>query len=227
MKNAPSTYSTVGLVTLSLTSLWLTLLLLSLAQSDILHYHTKPIVDVGRFTLELSDDVVPKLPLASNGHVHLRVEETVHYDQTHADGDLDWMASYPKGDGSVRTGPNHRAGYISMYHQLHCVQSLSKDVIVAKRSRWGHIQHCLNYLRQMALCRPDLTLEPGDFSMRNFTKDRTGALHVCKDWNLVHDALTRNWEEWDEWYHIGKKNGIPSYLHDGVYEPSSSAIVEA
>jgi len=30
------------------------------------------------------------------------------------------------------------------------------------RPRYAHLQHCLNYLRQQALCHPDLTLEPGD-----------------------------------------------------------------
>ncbi|KAJ6466554.1 hypothetical protein C8R47DRAFT_1153654 [Mycena vitilis] len=33
-----------------------------------------------------------------------------------------------------------------------------------KASDWSRLQHCLNYLREAALCQADMTLETGDFT---------------------------------------------------------------
>ena len=51
-------------------------------------------------------------------------------------------------------------------------------------------QHCLNYLRQQALCHLDLTLEPGDFATRDFDVDRVWETHVCYDFEAVWDYNT-------------------------------------
>lgn len=57
-------------------------------------------------------------------------------------------------------------------------------------------QYCLNYLRQMILCSPDLTLEPADALWRSHDVERSGGTHTCLDWRLVYEAMAQNWEEW-------------------------------
>lgn len=81
--------------------------------------------------------------------------------------------------------------------QLHCLQQF-RDTLVEPNPRvpWGHLHHCLNYLRERALCQADLTLEPGDFATRNFAQDRIGATHICRDWNAVISKVEDNWSDW-------------------------------
>jgi hypothetical protein len=63
-------------------------------------------------------------------------------------------------------------------------------------NRVPHHQHCLNYLREQALCRPDLTLEPGDFASRNFEVDSVRHTHTCRDFETAWDYNTRSWQDW-------------------------------
>lgn len=59
-----------------------------------------------------------------------------------------------------------------------------------------HLEHCLNYLREVALCAADITLEPGDFTERNFDLHRTGATHMCRDPKRLYELVENNWAEW-------------------------------
>lgn len=38
----------------------------------------------------------------------------------------------------------------------------------------------------------DMTLESGDFLHRDFTEDRQGATHICRDWEGVYDVVSSN-----------------------------------
>ncbi|KAK0224464.1 hypothetical protein EDD85DRAFT_959612 [Armillaria nabsnona] len=131
--------------------------------------------------------------------VRMVVEDTVHFRHSNPTAQMEWKYSYPRGLGSFRAGPDHLAYFITTFHELHCVESLGKMLVTASNRDWGHTQHCLNMLRQLALCHPDLTLEPGDFMERNFTEERIGEEHICNDWEGVSDAGTHNWVEWYEW----------------------------
>jgi hypothetical protein len=53
-----------------------------------------------------------------------------------------------------------------------------------------HVQHCLGYLRALALCASDITLEPGDFTRRDFAAEGSGQTHECTDWSYVYDSIT-------------------------------------
>ncbi|KAH8993695.1 hypothetical protein EDB92DRAFT_1759978, partial [Lactarius akahatsu] len=88
--------------------------------------------------------------------------------------------------GAGRIGADNRTIAVShFYYQEH---SLHKQLTnrTSKR-RLPHHRHCLNYLRQQALCHPDLTLEPGDFARRNCEVDRIGQTHTCRDLDTVWD----------------------------------------
>ncbi|PPQ79169.1 hypothetical protein CVT26_000514 [Gymnopilus dilepis] len=132
--------------------------------------------------------------------VRLEVEETVHYDVHSSTSSYEWSGSYPTDMGSVRFLPGFAAGQISMPHQLHCIESLQEQLRGSgpdfEKIDWAHTDHCLNYLRQWALCRADLTLEPGDFTHRDFDMDRQGISYECLDWHAVYDGLASDWDTW-------------------------------
>ncbi|KAK0499159.1 hypothetical protein EDD18DRAFT_1155664 [Armillaria luteobubalina] len=145
--------------------------------------------------------------------VRMVVEDTVHFRHSDPTAQMEWKYSYPRGLGSFRAGPDHLAYFMTTFHELHCVESLGKMLVSARSQDWGHTQYCLNMLRQLALCHPDMTLERGDFMERNFTEERIGEEHICNDWEKVSDAGTRNWIQWYEWKkHAGsvdsKRNGL-------------------
>ncbi|KAJ6561242.1 hypothetical protein DFH09DRAFT_1160866 [Mycena vulgaris] len=145
----------------------------------------------------IGDDFPLLLPGAPLGEtVKMVVEESVHYSLS-PDSKAVWYAAFPDGDGSVALGPHHRTFFVSMYHEIHCLQQF-RDVLVEPTPKvpWAHLHHCLNYLRERALCQGDLTLEPGDFAARDFAQDRVGATHVCRDWSAVIEKVDDNWREW-------------------------------
>ncbi|KAJ7678484.1 hypothetical protein B0H17DRAFT_1015454 [Mycena rosella] len=148
-------------------------------------------------TAYIGDDFPPVLPgVPLDETVELVVEESVHYSLS-PDAKAAWYAAFPDGVGSVQLGLHHRTFFVSMYHEIHCLQQFRDTLVEPNPSvPWGHLHHCLNYLRERALCQADLTLEPGDFATRNFTKDRVGATHVCRDWNALISKVDENWNDW-------------------------------
>jgi len=125
------------------------------------------------------------------------VEESVRFSLLDAEAPMEWSSTSPPGEGSVRLGPDGRLFYLSMFHELHCLrrfQQLLRYPLSAVDV--AHTQHCFNYLRQCSLCQADRTLEVGNFITRNFTSDRVGATHTCKDWSVVYDKVTYNWSKW-------------------------------
>src|ERR1700753_2613050 len=79
------------------------------------------------------------------------------------DGGL-WDSTNSQSGGFVRLGQDRRVFSIAMFHQLHCVARLHGGLNDNTGDEWQihHIQHCMNYLRQLFLCAADATLEPGD-----------------------------------------------------------------
>jgi len=153
----------------------------------------------------LGDDWPPFFPLTLERKVEMVVEESVHYDPGTTGGKDEWQ--YQRGfgfDGAGRLGADNRTFAVSLYHQEHCLLYFHTELADRRRSdatqrqdKRAHHQHCLNYLRQQALCHPDLTLEPGDFTTRDFDVERVGQTHMCRDFETAWD---RNTESWVEWY---------------------------
>lgn len=127
----------------------------------------------------------------------MTVEETVRFSMWDAEAQAEWWSTSPPGDGGEQLGPNGRIFILSMFHELHCWRQFERTFrdprLAAHPYFAGHIHHCLNYLRQCSLCQVDRTLEPGDFMTRNFTSDRVGATHTCKDWKAVYNRVTYDW----------------------------------
>lgn len=131
----------------------------------------------------------------------MQVEESVHYSLTDQEAYAEWLYTAPLGDNHIRLGPDMRAFAVAMFHELHCLRGIREALEGGLASlpvvQQEHIHHCFNYLRQWILCAADVTLEPGDFMTRNFTTERFGAKHICRDWEPVYDIVNVKWDEWD------------------------------
>ncbi|EJD41391.1 hypothetical protein AURDEDRAFT_115486 [Auricularia subglabra TFB-10046 SS5] len=126
----------------------------------------------------IAPDDMPKVALA--------IEESVHWEL--GDAGLEQWELYVKEHSWYKLGPNYHGFVVTMYHDIHCLRVLHRalfPVIAPQHAAGGHAQHCLNYLRQMALCRPDLTLEPPDVLARQWDVDRSRSTHLCHDWSLA------------------------------------------
>ncbi|KAL0573266.1 hypothetical protein V5O48_008693 [Marasmius crinis-equi] len=144
-------------------------------------------------------DFPKTLPLSEGlGTLELTVSESSAYSLQGWASDREWSALAGSFWGYVRLGSESRLFVVTMFHELHCLRILNLAFDPSNIVGDGHISHCLNYLRQMALCQPDLTLESADWEKKDFDTDITGATHVCRDWEGVSAILEKNFEIWKE-----------------------------
>lgn len=131
--------------------------------------------------------------------VHMSYETSRHYSIDSHVGEAEWNATLPTGGAIVYLGPHREPFTISMFHQLRCLNIVRTAILDTRSERprhrtrhvQGHVNHCMNYLRQMVLCRMDTTLESVRATLgRGITVwDMT---HTCKDWTAVYEAAERN-----------------------------------
>lgn len=107
----------------------------------------------------------------------------------------------PRGGAVLHLGPDLRPFTLSMFHQLRCLD-IVREVIVdffadnrtdAAYTRPALAAHCMDYLRQTAMCRADLTLE----SLWSNTSSKVTVseiTHTCKDWTAAYEAAEQNYE---------------------------------
>lgn len=149
----------------------------------------------------IDDDFPENWLIPELGQVAMTVEESVHYSIWGPDAQEEWATSSPKGAGYLRLGAEHRTFALAMTHEQHCLRVI-RAALAAKPSfrttiRPAVVHFCLNYVRQMTLCSPNLTLEPVHSDDTNKCKvGRSGATHVCRDWRGVHKELANNWDGW-------------------------------
>ncbi|KAI0316435.1 hypothetical protein OF83DRAFT_246913 [Amylostereum chailletii] len=123
-------------------------------------------------------------------------EESVHFSIDDPNAPQEWLQMSPLGSGGVVLGPNSRVFVVTAFHEAHCVR-IFYDAYVKPNPNWAHLQHCVNYLRQLSLCRADQTVERGDFTRRNFTEERRAMeTRVCRDWDAIYDNAEHNWVRW-------------------------------
>lgn len=170
------------------------------------------------WTAFIGDDFPATLPKIELKNIAMVVEESVRYSLAKPESQDEWYSAFPWGMGSVRLGPDYRAFFVGLYHENHCLQQYRNALVQAPADiDWDHIHHCLNTLRLWSLCHADLTLEPGDFTKRNFTEDRLGVTHTCRDWSTVIDRVVTDWDDWiPVWknlHHVSvKSNRMSAYL---------------
>ncbi|KAJ7114041.1 hypothetical protein C8R44DRAFT_881591 [Mycena epipterygia] len=87
---------------------------------------------------------------------------------------------------------------VTLFHQLKCLDIIRTQYKLPPStpisSRTGH---CMNYLRQTALCRPNLRLESVDDEFGH--SDRNFYDTVCHDWTALYREAERNQAAYEGW----------------------------
>lgn len=127
----------------------------------------------------------------------------------------DWDSILPHGDGFFYHPDDGQHYLLAHYHNLHCLRSLRHYLDIAMVSNpdykfntmdKGHVDHCLIYLRQIALCNADVTLEPANH--KQVTPDGkvaetvtgVGVMHRCTDWSQIWEYMEDNFEKYKDTY---------------------------
>ncbi|TFK55501.1 hypothetical protein OE88DRAFT_627480 [Heliocybe sulcata] len=155
----------------------------------------------GSFEYELANTWV----IAPLDPVFMAHEDSVHYDVDTPAGIAEWNATLPSGGAVVHLGQSFRPFTLSLFHQLRCL-NIVRDWLTSGRPG-GALEeerpkadlplarHCMNYLRQMVLCRADLTLEPVR-SPTGAARTVSEVLHKCHDWAPIYEEAERNYAEY-------------------------------
>ncbi|KAF8487758.1 hypothetical protein JB92DRAFT_3090881 [Gautieria morchelliformis] len=217
----PSRARTTFLVALLIaSSIYSNVALIKVAQSVRMAWKShnpirSPLKPLGSYSF-IGSDHPEHLPIPRRA-VRMTVEESVHYDISQPEAEMEWLYTAPLGDNDVRLGPERRLFAVAMFHELHCLRGIREALDGGLASLpallQGHVNHCFNYLRQWTLCGADVTLEPGDFAQRNFTTQRTGATHTCPDWEPVYEMVGANWFEWER---FREANGLLPFVDNGL-----------
>ena len=89
---------------------------------------------------------------------------------------------------------------LSMFHQLHCLNSLRHQYLLPREERNVRaIHHCMNYIRQMILCRGDMHSEPFMADGTDRPSVETHGTYRCRDFRAVYAAVEENHEQFRLW----------------------------
>ena len=135
--------------------------------------------------------------------VRMNIEPTKHYQLSGPTADAEWAALAPN-NGIFRLGLGpERLGQpysVSLFHQLRCLDIIRRDIVgslLPPEDDGKLSRHCLNYMRQMVLCRADLAVDP---VLGRGQEARVRAdTNQCVDWRRVYDELEKNQREYARW----------------------------
>nr|GAT49350.1 predicted protein [Mycena chlorophos] len=128
--------------------------------------------------------------------VLMDVHNTDNYDLNGTLADAQWAALMPPNGGIVELGPHGEKFMLSMAHQLQCLDVIRQDYVAGWEGRRttpngevsARAHHCLNYIRQMVLCRGDRRLEQVVDPFGAHAVQVRGT-QTCKDWTRVLDSM--------------------------------------
>ena len=129
--------------------------------------------------------------------IRMNIEPTKHYQLSGQSADAEWAALAPN-NGILHLGPRRQPYSVSLFHQLRCLDIIRRDIVESLPPEGSKLsRHCLNYMRQMVLCRTDLALDPvlgrgADARVRPDTNQ-------CVDWRRVYEELEKNQREYARW----------------------------
>ncbi|KAF8466075.1 hypothetical protein DFH94DRAFT_348028 [Russula ochroleuca] len=129
--------------------------------------------------------------------VRMNIEPTKHYQLSGQNADAEWAALAPN-DGILHLGLERQPYSVSLFHQLRCLDIIRRDIVGSLPSEDSKLsRHCLNYMRQMVLCRADLAVDP---VLGRAHEARVRAdTNQCVDWRRVYDELEKNQREYARW----------------------------
>ncbi|KAF7347012.1 hypothetical protein MVEN_01454300 [Mycena venus] len=142
---------------------------------------------------ERTDGLSPTWDIGKLEDVFIDIHNTgINYQLNGSRADEQWSALIPAGGGLVQLG--QETFTISMYHQLKCLDIIRREYVagsMGKPETSAAARHCLNYIRQMILCRGDRHLE------RVVDPEGAHAVQVrgrktCKNWMRVYEKAHEN-----------------------------------
>lgn len=143
-------------------------------------------------------------------NVQITIENSVHFALDSPLGSLEWNSTLPSGGGFLYLGENLEQFSISTFHQLRCLDIVRQGLVKfrnegRRRTPDDLVHHCMNYLRQMILCRSDMRLEHGRHLSRGIAvSDVTHS--TCKDWGPVFKAAEDNYRNYVQ--KLSRKNHV-------------------
>jgi len=146
----------------------------------------------------LGDDYPRVWPIKwPENKVLMPIHDTVRYQLDTEDGAAEWAASMA-GNGMIYLGEQCRPFSTSMFHQIRCLDNLRKTFVSVQPHNtssarqgidWDLARHCMNYLRQMVVCRAHPYLDPVlGYPIPNAHPDTD----QCLDWRAVYQEVRRN-----------------------------------
>ena len=130
--------------------------------------------------------------------------DSVHYGVFSDTAAQEWRSLLPSGGAVVRLGPDMQPYTVSMFHQLRCLDVIREGIVAYHTGDTNGpsailTKHCMNYMRQMILCRSSTRLENiRDISTRRHRVTNSGITYTCRDWNAVLEAAEENWSRFAE-----------------------------
>ncbi|KAJ7589606.1 hypothetical protein C8J56DRAFT_784923 [Mycena floridula] len=125
----------------------------------------------------------------------MSIEDTIRYPLNSSDADSQWESMIPTNGGIIYIGPDKKPYMLSIFHQLKCLDIVRHFYVDIVDDRDGGLdalaRHCLNYLRQMVLCRSDLRLESVQDPDGPHAVDMHGDL-TCSDWRELYARVEEN-----------------------------------
>jgi Mycotoxin biosynthesis protein UstYa len=125
----------------------------------------------------------------------MEMQNTVNYQLNGSDADAQWKRLVPSGGGIVRLGSDAAPFMVSTFHQLRCLDIIRKayvrDAQAGRPNPTPLTSHCLNYIRQMILCRGNSRLE------RIVQPDTAHTVQLrdpqtCQDWRSLYAQAEAN-----------------------------------
>ena len=99
----------------------------------------------------------------------------------------------PAGDGFIHLGPHDRRFGVTMFHQLQCLDVIRQALTDTQGGDANElIHHCMNYLRQMALCHSHTALESVRADKPPKIVDLTRSMYECRDWTALYKGAEAN-----------------------------------
>ncbi|KAJ7713243.1 hypothetical protein B0H16DRAFT_1585623 [Mycena metata] len=132
----------------------------------------------------------PAWNIGSLDEVFMEVHNSARYPLSGPQADEQWGALFPY-SGLVRLGPQRELFMVSMFHQLRCLDIIRRDYIEGSMGKNGTsavTEHCLNFIRQMVLCRGDRRLECVVDPFGAHAVEVRGT-QTCKDWTRIYDLM--------------------------------------
>ncbi|EJC99619.1 uncharacterized protein FOMMEDRAFT_93219, partial [Fomitiporia mediterranea MF3/22] len=147
--------------------------------------------------------------------VAMHIATSIRYELNTTEGAEEWKRLVPSQGHVVFVNADSRSWpkpyTVTLFHQMKCLDILREAYLSPPVERPSMlVRHCLNYLRQTVLCRPNLWLEsvknPAGQASREYDM-------VCHDWTKVYEEAERNQMEFKAWKENNVSN-VTNYSSD-------------